>query len=352
MTSGFARLAFASILLSLAVIVMGAYVRLSDAGLSCPDWPGCYGRVLVPSSELEVARANAAHPDRPLSVDRAWKEMIHRYLAGALGVCIATLALLAYRRRREPSQPFALPLFLLGLVIFQAMLGMWTVTLLLKPLVVTAHLVGGMATLALLWWLWLRRFDPRDRDPQAQKPGLRTWALLAMAMVIVQLTLGGWTSANYAALACPEFPTCRASWWPDMAVSEAFQLWRELGEAADGAPLSSEALVAIQMVHRLGAVITLLVVGLLAVLLLGRSSGLVRAVPAIALVLLVLQIGLGISTVLMIRPLLVAVAHNAVAALLLLAVVTQYYLASLNSFVVSPELRPVESPETRTIADP
>ena len=317
MTAGYRRLVFSTALLTLAVIVMGAYVRLSDAGLSCPDWPGCYGRVVVPTSDPEVSLANETYPDRPVVTHRAWKEMVHRYLAGGLGVAIVCLAVGAYRRRAEPRQPVALPMLLVGLVVFQAALGMWTVTLLLKPVVVTAHLLGGMATLALLLWLWMGASHPGESVPI----GRRMWGLASVLIVVVQLTFGGWTSANYAALACPEFPTCHGSWWPEMVFSDAFDPWRELGRTSEGDPLSSQALVAIQVAHRVGALLVVLIVGGFATVSIRGARLHVKYVAVAVLILLLVQVGLGIATVLMARPLEFALAHNATAAVLLSALV-------------------------------
>ena len=315
MTAGYRRLVFGTVLLTLVVIVMGAYVRLSGAGLSCPDWPGCYGRLVVPTSEPAVRLANQAFPDRPLVVQRAWKEMIHRYLAGLLGVAIVFLAGFAYRRRADPRQPLVLPGLLVGLVVFQAALGMWTVTLLLKPVVVTAHLLGGMATLALLWWLWTSPTNARVPAPT----GVRMWALASGSIMVVQLTLGGWTSANYAALACPDFPTCQGSWWPEMAFGDAFSPWRELGQTSAGDPLSSRALVAIQVAHRAGALLAILIVGGFAAVSIRDADTYSKHAAVAVLALLLVQAGLGVATVLMARPLVFAVVHNATAALLLSA---------------------------------
>ena len=271
--------------------------------------------VVVPTSELEVSLANQAFPDRPVVIHRAWKEMIHRYLAGMLGLAIVWLAVLAYRRRAEPRQPLLLPLLLVGLVVFQAALGMWTVTLLLKPVVVTAHLLGGMTTLALLWWLWTSPTNPRVSVPT----GARMWALASVLIIVVQLTLGGWTSANHAALACPEFPTCQGSWWPEMAFGDAFSPWRDLGQTSAGDPLSSQALVAIQVAHRAGALLAILIVGGFAAVSIRDVDAYSKHAAVAVLALLLVQVGLGVATVLMARPLAFAVAHNATAALLLSA---------------------------------
>ena len=315
------RLAGFTCLLAFVVILMGAYVRLSNAGLGCPDWPGCYGRLVVPTDHSEVAESFA---DRQLHTGKAWKEMIHRYLAGSLGLAILALALLAWRQRNQPDQPRALPALLLGLVIFQAALGMWTVTLLVKPAIVTAHLLGGFATFVLLWLLVLKlRSTKPPLSAQAEKaPRLHLW--LALLVLILQISLGGWTSSNYAALGCSEFPTCYGGqWWPAMDFREAFVIWRGLGVNYEFGVLENDARTAIHMTHRFGALLTFLVLGLLALRLLGLpESAMLRRLGGLMLGLLLLQIGLGITNVLGHLPLPVAVAHNGVAALLLLTLVT------------------------------
>lgn len=323
----FRRIALIATVLALCVTVLGAYVRLSHAGLGCPDWPGCYGYLGVPAKDYQIAQANAVFPERPLETDKAWKEMVHRYLAGILGLLILALALLAWRRRREPGQSLALPLFLLGLVIFQALLGMWTVTLLLKPVVVMAHLLGGLATLALLWWLVLRQGGIVQAGDEIEDRPLRPWVLLGLAVIIAQIALGGWTSANYAALACPDFPTCQTQWWPAMDFKEAFILWRGLGISYEGGVLANDARVTIHMMHRLGAVIVLTYLGWLSwrILTTARSQVL-RGTSLMMLLLLVAQIGLGIANVVLNLPLPVAVAHNGVAALLVLTLVVLNHL--------------------------
>ncbi len=317
------RLALAATVLALCVVVLGAYVRLSDAGLGCPDWPGCYGHVDVPKEDHQIARANALYPERPVEIQKAWKEMIHRYFAGMLGLFIFGLAIIAWRRRREPTQLVALPFLLLGLVIFQALLGMWTVTLLLKPVVVMAHLLGGLATLALLWWLTLRQGNYLSVTPVSEEAkALRPWVLVGLLLVLGQVTLGGWTSANYAALACPDFPTCQAQWWPPMDVKEAFILWRGLGVSYEGGVLDNDARVAIHMMHRLGAVAVLAYLGWLVWRVLHKiHQPVLRRTALVVAVFLVIQISLGIANVVLHLPLPVAAAHNGVAALLMLALV-------------------------------
>jgi len=315
-----------SLVLTLIVIVLGAWVRLSDAGLGCPDWPGCYGRLLAPTQAPHIERANEVFPERPVEGAKAWKEMVHRYAAGMLGLLVLFMAVLAWRGRRRPGQPVVLPFVLLGVVIFQAALGMWTVTLQLKPAIVTAHLLGGFTTLALLWWMVLstrRAGPPEGAAPRAAGP----LVLVALAVLVVQITLGGWVSTNYAALACPDFPKCQMQWWPENTdFSEGFVLWRGTGVDYEFGVLDGPARTAIHLTHRIGALTTLLVLGGLGLWLLARARGAVRAVAGAVLVLLVAQLSLGISNVVFYLPLPVAVAHNAGAALLLLSVLALIYV--------------------------
>ena len=315
----FRRLCLLATLVALCVIVMGAWVRLSDAGLGCPDWPGCYGHLTVGEAVQNADRANAAFPERPLEPEKALKEMIHRYFATGLGLLVIAIAVLAWMNRRDPTQPMRLPGFLVALVVFQGLLGMWTVTLLVKPLIVTAHLIGGLATLSLLWWLALR-VDRTTRPPGER--GLRRLAVAGLAVLVVQILLGGWVSTNYSALACPDFPTCQNSYWPQMDFKDAFVLWRGLGIDYEGGVLDHPARVAIHFVHRIGAVITALVLGFLAwrAIRTGQSRA-VRVAGTALVVLLAAQWTLGPVMVLKALPLELATAHNGVAALLVLAVV-------------------------------
>ncbi len=300
-------------LLALLVVVIGAWVRLTDAGLGCPDWPGCYGQLIVTDSAREAAEV---FPERPLDVGKAWREMIHRYLATGLGLVCLILAGLAWLNRRDPAQPTRLPFILLALVVFQGLLGMWTVTLLLQPVIVMAHLLGGLTTLGLLFWLG--EWRPRASSGR-RAHSLRRLALAGALVLGAQIALGGWTSANYAALACPDFPTCQTRWWPPATdFREGFVLWRELGVDYEGGVLDNPARVAIHFSHRLGAVLA-------AVFLVALGWAMVRRTElrpdGIALLsALGAQLVLGASIILYGVPLAVAVAHNAVAALLLLAV--------------------------------
>jgi cytochrome c oxidase assembly protein subunit 15 len=315
----FRRLCLIAALVALCVVVLGAWVRLSHAGLGCPDWPGCYGHLTVGQALDNADHANAAFPERPLEADKALKEMIHRYLATGLGLLVLAIAAVAWSNRRDPAQPVRLPGFLVVLVVFQGLLGMWTVTLLLKPAIVSAHLVGGLTTMALLWWLALR-VDRTTRS--AAESGLRSLALVGLAVLAMQILLGGWVSTNYAALACPDFPTCQRSFWPEMDFKDAFVLWRGLGIDYEGGVLDHPARVAIHFVHRIGALVTAAVLGFLAwrAIRTGRSSA-VRAAGAALAVLLVAQWTVGPLMVLKALPLELATTHNAIAALLVLTMV-------------------------------
>lgn len=313
------KLAWFVVVYTFVVVVVGAYVRLADAGLGCPDWPGCYGELTPHHARDDIAKAveEQGGTHGPVSMSKAWKEMFHRYIAGGLGLLILAITAIAWLKRRELGQPPALATGILGLVIFQAALGMWTVTLLLKPVIVTLHLLGGMALLALLALLALRQQAPPPLPAAVTR--LRPLAVLALLVVIAQIALGGWVSTNYAALACTDFPTCHGEWLPQMDFRHGFQLVRELGKTAAGTHLSYDALTAIHWSHRVGALITLLVVGLLGLLLLRDPAS--ARLGGVLLGVLLVQIVLGIANVLGGLPLLLAAAHNAGAAILLLTMV-------------------------------
>jgi len=317
------KLILAALILAFGVVSLGAYVRLSDAGLGCPDWPGCYGK-LTPHLAAEAINAElAVRPDGPVSHAKAWKEMVHRYLAGTLGVLVLGIAILGWRGRRETSGGPGLPLILLGLIVFQALLGMWTVTQLLKPLIVSAHLLGGLATLSLLLWLWLRERAQYGHVYYARADHLRGIAAIGLALLVTQIALGGWVSTNYAALACTDFPLCQGVWMPPMDFEHGFTLHRELGETASGELLPMTALTAIHWMHRVMALIVFLYLGWLVLRLL-RTPG-YASMGLIVGGLLLLQVSLGISNVLFSLPLAVAVAHNTGASLLLASLVVLNY---------------------------
>ena len=313
----FLYIAIAAAVLAFGVVMLGAYVRLSQAGLGCPDWPGCYGHAAVPTASEVNSTLLAA---RPLEPARAWKEMIHRYFVGGLSILILALAVIALMRRKAADQPKLLPGLLLLLLVLQALLGMWTVTLLLFPPVVTAHLLGGLATLSLLALLVLQS-GGYLRFGAVATPRLRLLAALSLAVLVCQIALGGWVSSNYAAIACPDFPTCQGSLWPSaMDFASGFS-WHGLGPDYQGGILANPARMAIHMAHRLGALITFLVVGG-TVLWTGFKVPALRRVAAAVGLLLVLQVCLGISLVKFGWPLAIADLHNGVAALLLVSVVT------------------------------
>jgi heme a synthase len=328
----FRKLVVATTAITLALVMLGAFVRLTNAGLGCPDWPGCYGKLSPALATEQIEAAEAQSPAGPVSLPKAWKEMFHRYLASLVGVMILAIAWRAWRARPEDRAAglrtrAGLPLAIVLLVVLQGLFGKWTVTLLLKPVIVTLHLLGGMALLALLTWLTARELNV-GAGPPSQVRLLRPWALLALVVLCAQIALGGWVSTNYAALACTDFPTCHGQVLPAMDFDHGFHFLRELGMTADGEPLSNEALNAIHWTHRLGALLAFLAIGYVASKALAVRD--LRGYGFAILNLLVLQVALGITNVMGSLPLAVAVAHNGVAALLLAT------LVMLNFAVRSP----------------
>ena len=316
-----------TLVMTFALIVLGAYVRLSDAGLGCPDWPGCYGHVTVIHASEHISAAQEADPFGPVSFAKAWKEMVHRYFAGIVGLLIVAIALLAWRNRRDPTASPWLATALIGVVGLQAMFGKWTVTMLLKPAIVTGHLIGGLTVLALLVCLYARTLAS---SPRAASRRLRLFAMLAFVVLAAQITLGGWVSTNYAALACFDLPTCRGAWVPEMDVANGFHVIRELGVGADGETLTIEALTAIHWMHRVGAVIATFVLVSLAFGL--RRAG-HAALSAVLLALLVAQVLLGVANVWLSLPLPLAAAHNGgAAALVIVMVLINYRLRAATPF--------------------
>ena len=313
MKSFYQKLLLIACLTAACVVTLGAYVRLSDAGLGCPDWPGCYGKLVgVPVHAHEVDAAQQAFPDTPVEAPKAWKEMIHRYLAGGLGLMILGLLIAAWRERRALGWPIALVL----LVAFQAALGMWTVTLLLKPVIVTLHLIGGLCTLAILVGLWWHlRLQQRPNQLSARPQSLQLWAWLVFVLVVCQIILGGWTSTNYAAMACPDYPMCQAQWVPSMDWEHAFTINRELGQTAAGEGLPMTSLVAIHWLHRWFAIVVVLCVAALGWRLLRQGW---RAYGMALMHVVLLQWLIGVSNVWLQWPLTLAVLHNTGAVLVLL----------------------------------
>ncbi|MBZ9613687.1 COX15/CtaA family protein [Rheinheimera maricola] len=310
-------LATIAIFLTMGVILLGAYTRLTDAGLGCPDWPGCYGFLKVPVQDHHVAAAQQAFPERPLEPHKAWNEMVHRYFAGSLGLLIATIFFVALFNRQSPK---LLPCVLLALVVFQAALGMWTVTLNLLPLVVMGHLLGGFTLLSLLAVHWLR-LHPQYRVQEPKLLSLKPFAALSIIVLVAQIALGGWTAANYAALACIELPVCEAGWLQRMDINEAFDLHLGHDDYEYGV-MSAEARQTVHVFHRFGAIITLLILATFLLQLWRRATNsVIKRLTLAAGSLLLLQFSLGVLNVALHLPLANAVAHNFVAANLLMVLV-------------------------------
>ncbi len=328
------RLLAVALLLACIVVPLGAYVRLSDAGLGCPDWPGCYGHLSPHHAAADIHQAMTLRPDGPVSPAKAWKEMTHRYLAATLGLLVLLAAALAWYRRRQRLPATGL----LALLLLQGLLGMWTVTLLLKPAVVTSHLLGGMSIVALLA-TW--RFGGSQSVPLSPR---LYWLLCALPLLVLgQVALGGWVSSNYAALACQGFPACNGSFVPpQMQFDGAFHWQRALGESADGTPLTLAQLTAIHWLHRLGALLLTLV--LLAALQAGWRHAALRPRLLLLALALLLQLSLGAANVLLQLPLPLAVAHNIGAMLLLsstllLVSATRRQLQPARQRMAAPRLR-------------
>lgn len=321
------RLTLFATVFALIVVSFGAYTRLTDSGLGCPDWPGCYGTLSVPESIDQIEKAQAVYPDSPVEVEKAWIEMIHRYIAGILGVMILVIAFMSIKLRDQINYSLKWPFFLLGLVIFQAALGMWTVTLLLKPAVVSSHLLGGMTVLGILTFLMHRNYGTH-RENFVSDPFERKIIRFSLVLLFIQIALGGWTSTNYAALACTDYPTCHGSLIPEMDFSNAFTIFRELGVTSLGEPLSLEALHAIQWVHRVGAIVLLIYLLFVAYILkVNQGFNMWRNV---LILVITLQFIIGIANLLLHLPIVLATLHNLGAALLVVI------LVGINSRITKP----------------
>ena len=307
-----------SIVLALFVVMLGAYTRLTDAGLGCPDWPGCYGRMVLPSAHTGLQEAQTQFPHIPIETRKAWTEMAHRYAAGTLGLLIFFIGISVLRKKIQGMViPWHLPLALMILVVFQAALGMWTVTLKLLPVVVMGHLLGGMLIFACLCRFRLQISSLKEQE-SAQ---WRLWIRLGVFIAFCQIALGGWVSSNYAGISCIGFPMCNGQWLPELHFAKGFNLFSPVGANYQGGLLDNEVRVSIQLIHRVGAILTACYLVLLSSLILGKSSSRYLKTSALFLILLVvLQFSLGIMNVLYLLPISVAVAHNGVAALLLATV--------------------------------
>lgn len=307
--------------LAFVVILLGAMTRLKDAGLGCPDWPGCYGRLTLPTHSTKLV--NAPFVDQTINLAKAWPEMIHRYAAASLVLLSFAAIILIIHKRKLPQQPVFIAIALLILLFFQGLLGKWTVTLRLHPLIVISHLLAGLSLLSLLWVLILRLSRLFIDQYSSEEQKLRLWAVFALLLIILQISLGGWTSANYAAFVCPDFPKCQGQWWPMMNFSEGFHIGLNTNKNFEGGILSSYGRTAIQMSHRIGAIITTIYLSLLIYKIFNISQKyILRIIGLILLLLLLLQISLGTLNVLWVLPLTIAIAHNAIAALILLTLVT------------------------------
>ena len=315
----FKNLVLGATILALCVVVFGAYVRLTDAGLGCPDWPGCYGTLTVPESVAAIEEAQANYPNSIIDKGKAWIEMIHRYIAAILGLMILSLAFLAYKNKNDINVRPSLVYGLLGLVIAQGMLGMWTVTELLMPIIVSLHLLGGMTTLGLLTYITHRHWGSVSDTLITLKPISQKLIRFSLVILFIQIFLGGWTSTNYAALACTDFPTCHGELIPPMDFSNGFTLWRELGMTAQGGALTLQALQAIQWIHRIGAFIFvsyfLYIIYLMSKF---KSCNLYRN---LLVIVISFQFIIGVLNLLLHLPLALATMHNLGAALLVIITV-------------------------------
>lgn len=314
-----------AIFLALFVVMLGAYTRLTDAGLGCPDWPGCYGKLVLPTDTSQLNLAQASYPEIAIEQGKAWTEMAHRYVAGTLGLLILFIFLrgVVFRQKKDAFSKI-IPFSLMVLVIFQALLGMWTVTLKLLPIVVMGHLLGGIFIFTALCYF---RWQLSESKPLV--PALTSkWLVLGFMVVFIQIALGGWVSANYAGIACVGFPACNGVLFPQLHLAEGFNLFAPIGKNYQGGLLSIDARMTIQFVHRVGAIITALVVCMLCIASFVRSQYKpVRTMAAVAIVLISLQFLLGVLNVVYLLPLWVAVLHNGVAALVLASMASLIYLS-------------------------
>lgn len=330
------KLAWVTVFFTFDLIVFGAFTRLTDSGLGCPDWPGCYGQANPFLAHADVSAAQAAMPSGPVTVFKAWIEMIHRYLAMGVGVLIIGMVIVAWvkwRQQKLARYAPAIPLVLLAFVCVQGAFGAWTVTLKLQPVIVTTHLILGMGLLGLLVWHAMRQSQPVPLGRVAG--GLRLSAALVLAILFMQIALGGWVSTNYATLACNTFPLCQGSVVPEMDFTHGFTLWRKLGMTAAGDYLPFPALVAIHWLHRSFAFVVIALV-----VWLGLR---VRHLPRLGLLArsLWLVIGVqfltGVGTVFFDWPLLLAVLHNAGSAAMVALLVVLNYRLSLPDAGVAVE---------------
>lgn len=324
------KLVFVSILLALIVVTLGAHARLTHAGLGCPDWPGCYGLIAVPETAEQIALAEQVYPQRQVETVKAWNEMIHRYFAGLLGLLILVIAFISFKNRGQGT-PLGLPVLILVVVTFQAALGMWTVTMKLMPIVVMGHLLGGFTTLSLLLLLYLRLNPYRVNRGDFSIKKYGRFALLGIVLLTGQIALGGWTSSNYAALSCVELPICQSGWQEQITFENSFDLIPPERESYEFGHLSHDERVTIHVVHRFGAIIiTIYLTWLLLMIYFKAQTSTFKTSAVVAGLALITQVSLGVSNIWFSLPLSVAVGHNLVAALLLLALIKLTYRLRRN----------------------
>ncbi|MBA3537721.1 MAG: COX15/CtaA family protein [Tatlockia sp.] len=314
-----------AVFLALFVVMLGAYTRLTDAGLGCPDWPGCYGHLVLPSAQTKLDSAQNLYPQIPIEARKAWTEMAHRYVAGTLGLLILFIAgSVVWRRFQGFRLPLLLPLALIVLVLFQAALGMWTVTLKLLPVVVLGHLLGGILIFSCLCRLAMQLSSVKP----ISLPQWHFWIALAALIVFCQIALGGWVSSNYAGIACIGFPQCNGQWLPPLHFSQGFNMFAPVGANYQGGVLDNEIRMTIQFIHRLGAIVTALYILVLASLLVVKvRNRCLRVLAFLAILLVLVQFFLGVMNVVYLLPLWIAVAHNGVAALLMALLLMMLYLS-------------------------
>ncbi|MFA5370619.1 MAG: COX15/CtaA family protein [Sideroxydans sp.] len=314
------KLVWITLFLTFDLIMFGAFTRLTDSGLGCPDWPGCYGHADPIKAHADISAAEAAMPTGPVTVVKAWIEMIHRYFAMAIGVLIVGMMIISWRRwlqskRTETRFSPAFPTFLFLFVCLQGAFGAWTVTMLLQPIIVTIHLLLGMALLAFLAWFGARQSN-QPAMTESTASDLRLPAVLATVLLAIQIGLGGWVSTNYAALACTDFPLCNGTLLPPMDFNHGFSIWRDLGMTVHGEYLPFDALTAIHWTHRTFAFVVFAVIVWVAFSAMRLAS--LHKTARWLLILVTLQLMVGIATIFLQLPLLLAVIHNGIAALLLL----------------------------------
>jgi len=325
----FKKLLLLTTITAFCLVVLGAYVRLSDAGLGCPDWPGCFGTLSVPESQTAIENAELNFPSQHIETDKAWKEMIHRYVAGFLGLMILLIGIISYKNKKILRVNPIVPCAIVLLVIFQALLGMWTVTLLLKPIVVSAHLIGGMTTLGLLTFVTHRYWGKIQANTLKYKYEIFL-VRFSLFVLFIQIFLGGWTSTNYAGLACTDFPTCHGAIIPNLNFKDAFDLFRDLGKLRDGTALTLAVFETIQWAHRLGALITWLFFGYLASVILKYKA--MRSLGYILLFVITAQFIVGVANLLLHLPTVLAVIHTfGAASLVVLVAILNSRITKLRS---------------------